>query len=155
MSRGQVGFWAAGVPMPQGSKKIGRNRATGRPLLIDDNAALAGWREVLDFQGRQAIKGKPKIGVACAVDLAFYLPRPAGHYKKDGLTLRATAPAVWCLVKPDLDKLERAVLDSLTTAGVWADDSRAVILRSSKRYAGLPHQAGVSILVTPLREGSL
>lgn len=152
MSRGQVGFWAAGVPVPQGSKKIGLNRATGRPLLIDDNDALAGWRGVLDSEGRRAVKGKPKLDGACAVDLAFYLPRPKGHYKADGVTLRATAPAVWCVVKPDLDKLERAVLDSLTTAGVWADDARAVVLRSSKRYAGLPHEAGVSVLVTPLRE---
>lgn len=155
MSRGQVGFWVAGVPVPQGSKKIGRNHKTGRPLLIDDNDALKPWRDLVDAEGRRAMKGQVKLDGPCSVDLAFYLPRPAGHYKKDGLTLRATAPRVWCSVKPDLDKLERAVLDALTTAGVWAEDSRAVILRSSKRYAGLPHEAGVSLLVTPLREVSL
>jgi Holliday junction resolvase RusA-like endonuclease len=152
MSRLQVGFWVAGVPVPQGSKKIGRNPATGRPILIDDNDKLAGWRELVDFTARRAARGKETIDGPCSVDLSFELPRPRGHYKADGLTVRPGAPT-WAAVKPDLDKLERAILDSLTTAGVWSEDSRAVVLRSSKRYAGLPHQAGVSVLVSELREG--
>ncbi|URM87009.1 RusA-like resolvase [Arthrobacter phage Basilisk] len=153
MSRGQVGFWAAGVPLPQGSKRIGRNRATGAPVLIDDNAELKGWREVVDFTARRVVKGREVIDAPCAVDLSFYMPRPKGHYRADGVTLRASAPALWCAVKPDVDKLSRAVLDSLTTAGVWTEDSRAVILRASMQYARLPHEAGVSVLVSPLREG--
>ena len=152
MSRGQVGFWVSGLPVPQGSKKIGRNKATGRAVLIDDNEKLAGWRDLVDYNARKAVRGREVLDTPCAVDLSFEMERPKSHYKADG-TVKPNAP-VWCAVKPDLDKLERAILDSLTTAGVWAEDSRAVILRSSKRYAGLPHQAGVSVLVTPLREGA-
>ncbi|AYN57618.1 RusA-like resolvase [Arthrobacter phage Lunar] len=152
MSRGQVGFWAAGVPIPQGSKSLGKNKATGRATMYDANKGLKPWREVVAGVARKVMVGQVKLDGPCSVDLAFYLPRPAGHYKKDG-SLRATAPAVWCEVKPDLDKLERAILDALTAAGVWADDARAVILRSSKRYADEPHQAGVNVLVTPLRVG--
>ncbi|ALY08885.1 RusA-like resolvase [Arthrobacter phage Galaxy] len=153
MSAAQVSFWAAGVPLPQGSKRIGRNRATGSPVLIDDNAALKSWREVVDHYARQAVKGRERLDEPCAVDLTFYMPRPAGHYRKDGVTLRASAPALWCAVKPDVDKLSRAVLDSLTSAGVWAEDSRAVILRASMQYAALPHEAGVAVLVSALGEG--
>ncbi|WAB09152.1 RusA-like resolvase [Arthrobacter phage Eesa] len=152
MSGGQVGFWAAGVPIPQGSKSLGKNKATGRATMYDANKGLKPWREVVAATAREAVGKRPAIDGPCAVDLAFYMPRPAGHYKKDG-SLRASAPAVWCAVKPDSDKLERAVFDALTAAGVWADDSRAVIVRTSKRYAEEPHQAGVSVLVTPLRLG--
>ncbi|UXE05188.1 RusA-like resolvase [Arthrobacter phage Jamun] len=155
MSAGQVAFWAAGVPMPQGSKRIGRNRATGAPVLIDDNKELKGWREVVDHYARRAVNGAAAIDAPCAVDLAFYMPRPRGHYRADGVTLRASAPAVWCAVKPDVDKLSRAVLDSLTSAGVWAEDSRAVILRASMEYAALPHEAGVRVLVSELKAGVL
>ncbi|WPM94370.1 RusA-like Holliday junction resolvase [Arthrobacter phage Cupello] len=83
------------------------------------------------------------------VDLTFYMPRPAGHFRQDG-TLRASAPK-WPAVKPDIDKLERAVFDAITAAGVWADDSRAVVVAKSKQYAD-GHEIGVQVLVSSLEE---
>jgi Holliday junction resolvase RusA-like endonuclease len=38
-------------------------------------------------------------------------------------------------VMPDLDKLIRAVADSLTDAGIYADDSRIVRINAAKVYA--------------------
>lgn len=124
-----------GVPVPQGSKKLGLNRATGRAVLLDDNAALAGWRYLLALRARQGWGKSPWAGPVAA-DLRFYLPRPASHYGtgRNAGIVKASAPAVPG-VKPDLDKLVRAVFDSLTVAGVWADDSRVVDLAARKRYA--------------------
>ena len=153
MSGAQVGFWAAGVPIPQGSKRIGRNPRTKRPILLDDNdKLLKPWRELVAHAARRTMAARRAevLDVPCRVDLTFYLPRPAGHYKQDG-GLRASAPA-WPAVKPDIDKLERAVFDAITAAGVWADDSRAVVVQKSKQYAALPHQAGVAVLVSALEE---
>lgn len=150
MSGAQVGFWVAGVPVPQGSKSIGKNRATGRATMYDANKKLGPWRDLVDFRARRAMRGLEKLDEPCSVDLTFYMPRPAGHYLADGVTLKPGAP-VWCDVKPDLDKITRAVFDALKTGGVWADDSRAVVLRTSKPYADLPHQAGVYVVVAPLR----
>jgi Holliday junction resolvase RusA-like endonuclease len=48
------------------------------------------------------------------------------------------------IVKPDVDKLARAVFDSLTTAGVWTDDCRAYGLAGWKYYAD-PRPPGVLI----------
>lgn len=151
MSAGQVSFWAAGVPIPQGSKRIGRNPRTKRPILLDDNdAVLKPWRELVAHYARRAMVASRAevLDGPCRVDLTFYMPRPAGHYKQGG-ELRASAPA-WPAVKPDIDKLERAIFDAITAAGVWVDDSRAVVVQKSKQYAALPHQAGVAVLVTPL-----
>ncbi|QGH74532.1 RusA-like Holliday junction resolvase [Arthrobacter phage Kuleana] len=143
----QVGFWVAGVPIPQGSKRIGRNPATKRPILLDDNdKVLHPWRDLVAAEARRAVGGDPAMDGPLGVDLTFYMPRPAGHYKQDG-TLRASAPALWAAVKPDADKLERAIFDGLTAGGLWVDDARAVICRKSKQYAELPHQAGVFVAV--------
>ncbi|QGZ16935.1 RusA-like resolvase [Arthrobacter phage LittleTokyo] len=151
MSGRQVTFWAAGVPIPQGSKRIGRNRATGKPILLDDNdKELKPWREVVAWAGRAAAAAEPLDG-PLEVHLLFYMPRPASHYLRSG-DLKPSAPA-WPAVKPDVDKLERAVFDALTAGNVWVDDARAVSVHKSKRYASLPHEAGVRVAVREILDG--
>ena len=49
--------------------------------------------------------------------------------------------------KPDLDNLEKAVMDALTTAGVWCDDAQVVEKHSAKVYGKID---ATSIFVTPL-----
>jgi Holliday junction resolvase RusA-like endonuclease len=66
----------------------------------------------------------------------FYLPRPGGHFgtgRNAGL-VKNSAP-LWPAVKPDLDKLERAVFDSLESAGVWGNDSICCGVTGWKHYA--------------------
>ena len=65
------------------------------------------------------------------VHASFYLPRPKSHFTKRGV--RLSAPW-WPVTKPDLDKLTRALLDALTDAGIWRDDSQAVELHAEKIY---------------------
>ena len=148
MTARQVGFWAGGVPIPQGSKRIGRNRATNKPVLIDDNKKLDPWRDWVAVNARQGMQGQAAFDCPVLVDLAFYMPRPGYHFTKGG-ELRDDAP-VWCAVPPDIDKLERAVFDAMTAARVWVDDSRAVMVHKSQRYAGPGQAPGVSVLVTEL-----
>jgi len=50
-------------------------------------------------------------------------------------------------VRPDLDKLERAIGDALTDAGVWVDDGQVVNSHTQKWYAETP---GVHITVLEL-----
>ncbi|MFJ4168349.1 RusA family crossover junction endodeoxyribonuclease [Paenarthrobacter sp. NPDC089714] len=150
MSGQELDFWAYGVPAPQGSKKIGRHPATRRPLLVDDNSkALKPWRETVEFYARRAMRGLHRFEGPVRIELHFFLPRPQSHFKKDR-TLRASAP-LWPAVKPDTDKLERAVFDSLTSAGVWADDSRAVMVYAQKAYADA-HDPGVQVRIFDLAE---
>lgn len=52
---------------------------------------------------------------------------------------RLTQPSV----RPDLDKLCRAVLDALTDAGIWHDDSQVCSLSAIKVYADETKHAGV------------
>lgn len=56
-------------------------------------------------------------------------------------------PMQFKISKPDLDNLEKAVMDALTDAGVWIDDCQVVEKHSTKIYG---HQDATSIFVTPL-----
>lgn len=149
MTRQELKFWVPGVPVPQGSKKIGKNRATGKPVIIDDNGPkLEPWREAIAFYARRNMRGLQRFDGPVRVRLTFHLPRPASHHKRDW-TLRESAPE-WPAVKPDLDKLQRAAFDALTEGGVWADDSRAVAVAASKCYAGADLRVGVEVEVVAL-----
>ena len=65
---------------------------------------------------------------------------------------------VYADTKPDLDKLTRAVLDSLTDAGVFTDDSRVVWLNVAKvaatgrdgRATGRDGRTGIDVIVCPV-----
>lgn len=99
---------------------------------------LATWREAVRHEAALVHDGAAFEGPV-AVDMLFAMHRPAN---RKGQPIK----------RPDLDKLCRAVFDALTDAGVWKDDSQAVILRAQKRYEGdeyaLP-RPGLSITVRP------
>ena len=121
-----------GVPVPQGSMKyIGNGR------MISDNPKLAAWREkircapVPDLSSKHWPTTRP-----VAVELTFRMPRPKGHYGtgRNAGTIKARYADAVPAVRPDLDKLCRAVLDAIT-GGLIKDDGQVVKLSTVKRYA--------------------
>jgi Holliday junction resolvase RusA-like endonuclease len=93
----------------------------GKIVTFADNAKLAGWtkqaRKAAHAAGVRVI-GKPH-GVELNVIVEFVKPRSS----------KATTPSV----RPDMDKLLRAILDMLTGVG-YADDSQVVSVTSKKAY---------------------
>jgi crossover junction endodeoxyribonuclease RusA len=136
---GAISVWVAGVPAPQGSKRaLGAGRPGGKIRLVESSKRVAPWRT--DVREAFMAGGEPCRffpGTALVVKIVFVMPRPKATPKT-----RATPPAV---KKPDLDKLERAVLDALTSAGVYADDSQVVALYGYKRLAELGEPTGAMI----------
>lgn len=130
-----------GDPVPQGSKTtVVKN---GRHLVIEDNAnALRAWRKQIAkaAKARMAHTGITTFDGPVDVEIVFFMTRPA-----------AAAERAYPHVRPDVDKLIRAIFDACTYAGVWSDDSRVVDVRGRKRYAG--KTAGVRITVRPMRWG--
>jgi Holliday junction resolvase RusA-like endonuclease len=124
-----------GQPRPQGSKKA---FARGKSIvLVEANKELPAWREHMTrmLQLKQLEEPQP-FTTAVNVALTFWLPRPKS-------VKRQYATGTY-----DIDKLTRAVLDSITKAGVWRDDSDVVDLTVRKTYADL-HEPGVLISITP------
>lgn len=111
-----------GECIPQGSKSV--NRKTGH--MFEANSRLKTWRKEAGthlqlYTGTYFGAWQPFDG-PLAIDVTFYLPR--------GKTVTRELPSV----KPDLDKLQRALGDMLTIAGIIKDDARIVTWHSSKRY---------------------
>jgi len=139
----RVAFDVPSEPQPQGSSRAFRHRHTGRVMVTSDNARLRPWRDAVCWHARQAMHTPWLIGTVArppfegpvAVVLEFRFARPAGHFGKRGLPPSAPSGHV---VRPDLDKLVRAVLDALSEAGVWRDDAQVVSIAARKAYGSAP-----------------
>lgn len=85
-----------------------------------------------------------------SVWLRFLFKRPQAHARKDG-TLKPTSPA-WHTAKPDSDNAAKAVLDCLTTIGVWRDDAQVAELHVTKKYADPGCSTGCQITILSLEQ---
>ncbi len=117
-------FWVAGIPQPQGSKTA--FVVKGRAVIVDKNPALLKpWRAAIAKAARDAfVSESVPIEGPVVVHAEFRFVRPK--------SVKREFPSV----RPDVDKLARALLDGITDAGnVWGDDSQVVTLRGQKVYA--------------------
>lgn len=129
-------FIVLGDPATQGSK-----RHVGHGILIEANKDLPAWRDSVVTHAKQAARDE---GWECADDavyvaLAFTLIRP-----------KSVSPAKrpYPSVKPDLDKVTRAVFDALTIARVIHDDALIVGSAQHKRYCEGNESPGVRVRVS-------
>jgi Holliday junction resolvase RusA-like endonuclease len=117
-------------------------------FLRDSNAKrLHPWRDHVAREV-QAARGGTTYSGPVRVDLLFMMPRPKDHYRtgKYADQLKPGAP-FYHTVKPDIDKLERAILDALTMGGAYTDDARVAMVTKSKLYANHGTPTGVSITI--------
>jgi Holliday junction resolvase RusA-like endonuclease len=126
----EVSFSVTGNPASQGSHAI----MHGRIVQVNSSKHKA-WRKAIV---QEAIATLPDdwqpIDEPCELVVNFYLPKPK--------TIDRQLPSV----SPDLDKLIRAVGDSLTDSGVVTDDSRIVRISARKLYAeGIEPGATISV----------
>jgi Holliday junction resolvase RusA-like endonuclease len=118
-----VRFFVPGDPKPKGSWRAMCSRTTGKPILKPSAKGMKGWVQAIQLAARKHYKREPVTG-AVALRLAFKLRR-----RKTVKRLYPTAQKS----EPDLDKLERAVLDALTGI-LYVDDAQVCDVQSSKRY---------------------
>lgn len=120
-----------GVPAAQGSK-----RHVGGGRMIEVSKRIKPWREAVYVACKYDLPADhtPFEG-AVWVRVSFLFERPKTHYgsKQGQPYLRENAPT-YVTRTPDVDKCVRALLDPLTEAGVWRDDSQVVIVHAVKRY---------------------
>lgn len=144
-----LSIWVPGVPEPQGSMRSFTPKGWQRPILTSDNPDLKAWRARIAGPARHAMGMREPVaaGIALTMTLVFYMPRPRGHFGtgKNEHLLKASAPR-FHTVKPDADKLARAVGDALTGI-VYHDDSQVVDVVSRKCYGGTNEQAGTGVMI--------
>lgn len=107
-------FFVKGRPVPQGSLKF----INGRAIHVRAND-LALWRADIANTARSAQITKAKEGVEVYLKFIFKKPK----------TVTRLEPHL----RPDIDKLARAVLDGLTDVA-YEDDQQVVKLTAIKEY---------------------
>jgi Holliday junction resolvase RusA-like endonuclease len=96
----------------------------------DDNAErLRPWREAVKQAALDALAGRDRLEGPVSVDVLFTFDPPKSAPK---------SRRCWPITRSsgDLDKLQRAVFDALTDAGVWRDDSQVIDVRARKVHVG-------------------
>ena len=119
-----------GEPIPQGSKTA--RVVNGRAVMWDANPKLKEWRSTITNACLKAAPAMWEPGPV-AVTIWAIVARPK------------TAKRTYPTVKPDVDKLARAILDGITDAAIWADDAQVVELSIRKTYAADGDVPGVII----------
>lgn len=138
---GRIDVFVPGKPAPQGSKRY-LGRSGGKGITVESSKAVAPWRAdireamLAELECRDDLQAP--IAGAVSVCLNFVMPRPASTPK------RRTPPAI---KRPDIDKLCRAVLDAIGSAGVYRDDSQVISLSAYKRLAQVGETSGVEIRI--------
>jgi crossover junction endodeoxyribonuclease RusA len=132
-------FVVYGEAIPKGSTRA--FVVNGRAVTTNANKRTKDWQTLVSMAAQERRPDKPIEG---AVDILinFYLPRPKSVSEK-----KRPLP----IVRPDLDKLIRCVLDSLT--GIYfKDDAQVCEIKAIKRYDETPR---VEIFVAGHRGGDI
>lgn len=143
MNAGPLSVFVPGQPAPQGSKRYLGQRG-GRGITVESSKALGPWRADIREHVLARRGDAPPVDGPLQVDLVFVMPRPK--------SLAKSRPTPAAVKKSDVDKLARAVLDALTSAGAWLDDKQVCDLRARKRLAELGERTGCWIEVSDLAD---
>jgi Holliday junction resolvase RusA-like endonuclease len=158
-----IEFFVFGTPAPQGSKRAyvvpgpgvgssvrmeGGARWVRNPItrLVDggsatEQAATKGWRKAVRETAEKWIAGRPgwePLDEPLRIQLRFSFDPPAS----DPYRTRHA-------VKPDKDKLVRAVFDALADAGIVVNDSRFFWVEVSAFFARPDDAVGVGVRIIP------
>lgn len=128
-------FFAAGIPRPKGSK-----RHVGGGRMIESSKHLKGWEDEVARCAREAYSGDQLVG-PLTVSVVFVFPRPK-RLREDEVAAPHTSPS-------DLDKLQRAVGDALTSSEIIKDDAQINTWHAHKRRAEPGETPGARITLDP------
>lgn len=131
-----IDFFVAGEPVSQGGMRAVQTKKGAR-LISSGSTGLRYWRERVASEAQRAVDSLEAGPVMVAA--YFIMPRPASRPKKDR----------WPDRQPDIDKLARAVLDSITNTLV-EDDKQVCGALLFKTYAEPGQQPGVRVVMRPL-----
>lgn len=134
----RIDFTVYCKPEPQGSTRAFIPKGWQRPIITSTNKALKPYRQQVArtaLEVCQRINNVLPFGKHEPTELtvSFYFSRPPSVPKK----------RIAHVVKPDLDKLVRAVKDALKGI-VYHDDSQVVRIKAGKDY-GSPERTEITV----------
>jgi Holliday junction resolvase RusA-like endonuclease len=163
-----VRFFVPGTCLPKGNHQafpIARGRCScggkgcrirncfggvlvGTTVTDTGGKELEAWQEMVRVQAisaRNAAAQRPApAGAAIELSMVMLQSRPEGHWTSTGALTSAGRARPYPSVKPDLDKLSRAVCDGLVPA-IAADDSQFVVAHVALVYTPWRGKTGCTV----------
>lgn len=127
-----INFTVYGTPRPQGSTRAFWKPGMQRAVITTDNKKLKPWRQQISDTAVSLNAQMFPRETPVEVTMNFYFMRPKSAKKRLGMT-----------VKPDGDKLVRAIFDAITGVLI-EDDSQVVEFHARKHYGG-PERAEIQV----------
>lgn len=131
----ELAFTVYAKAEPQGSMKAFVRPGSKHASVTSDNRKLKPFRSEVTAMAIATLRCEAPMfekGVAVHIELTFTFLPPKSVKKR-----------IWPVVKPDIDKLQRAMLDALTGVA-WHDDAQVVQVYAKKRYGQIQ---GVAVVV--------
>jgi Holliday junction resolvase RusA-like endonuclease len=129
-------FFATGLPKAQPRPRAVVNKSTGKIHAYNPDTAKE-WKQICEAMFLRY--RKPIIKEPVFFHVVFFMPMPQLMLKTcEGRCLPHT-------VKPDIDNLQKVVMDAATDAGIWKDDSLVYASYAEKWYS--PRIMGARIVV--------
>ena len=134
-----ISFTVFGKPEPQGSTRAFIPKGWKRPIITSTNKALKPYRQEVSRTALETCQAAGKVmpfGKHEPVELSvnFYFERPPSAPKKRSFPV----------VKPDLDKLVRAVKDAMSGI-VYHDDAQVVGYGNIRKHYGTPERTEITV----------
>jgi Holliday junction resolvase RusA-like endonuclease len=109
-----------GPPVPQKRHRIGRNRKTGRPMAyLNKSEPCIAFKHAVALAARSVFRSRPPLAGPIWLEITFdFASKKRGCHDQ----------------KPDLDNLEKAVMDALKGI-VYEDDAQVARKNSEKAWA--------------------
>lgn len=142
-----VEFTVPGEPKGKGRHRtrIATSHAGKQFVATYTPKETASYENLVRLMASEAMAGRPPIqegGVSLVLSVALSVPRSWSGKKQ----ARALLGEIMPTGKPDLDNIEKAVLDGMNKV-VFRDDSQVCRVTKSKRYGATP---GVHVSVEPI-----
>lgn len=142
-----IAFFVPGKPKPQG-----RPRAFSRGKFTKVYSPLTEWRCTVMKYASDVLPNQ-QLTTPLKVSICYQFHRPKAHYgtgRNEG-KLKASAPTHHTKT-PDLDNLNKAVLDAIGDSGIIGNDSQVITLVSNKIYCGSDAKEGATISIEVICE---
>jgi len=127
-----IQFIVYGTPKPQGSTRAFIPKGWKRAVITTDNVQLKPWRQQISLEAialQQPLREGP-----IRMGLRFFFKRPKSAPKS----------RIHPTVKPDTDKLIRAILDALTGI-LYRDDAQVVQFSEISKAYGDPERVEIQL----------
>lgn len=115
--------------------------ASGGKARVYDPGTAEGWKGSIAMAARDHLPPCP-IDSPVRMAVTFYFQRPARLLRK-----RDPDGVIPHTAKPDSDNAAKAVLDCLTSIGMWRDDALVCSLIAEKNYAARGQASGALIQI--------